>query len=560
MKTLWLLLKIHLNVNFGISALKYRFFKEKKRRWEPLLIGAAILFGGGIFVLGYSFSLFALFMAGSALNQPEIMLTMAFLVIQFIVLFFGFFYIMSAFYFSRDLNILLPLPLKPYQVMGSKFVVILINEYLTIIPMLLPALIIYGTGTHQGFFYWIKGLLLMLLSPMIPLTLIALIIVILMRFINFRKSKDLWAVLGGMLAILFGVGINFFTQRIPTGQEREFFENILRQNSGLVNLIGEKFPPSLWATYSLSRPGWEGFGYFILFIGLSFLLFFVLLWMGNQLFYKSFLSGQEVGRKKRALSHEELKAQSSRVSSPVLAVFHREWRLFIREPLYAMNGFAGMIMMPFLLMMPLLSGQEEMSNLLRPVQNPDPSSVLLITLIGAGIMLFVTSINIVACTAVSREGATFWVSKTIPLSPSRQVMGKLLHAMAISMIGVIVTSIPVYVVLRPTILRFSVILLISLPGILLINLLNLMVDVLRPKLEWNNPQEAVKQNMNGLLGMLASVAVIVILGGLAFLLFVFEVPKTLIYLILFLVTVLLNILAYKGLLALAEYRYKQIEI
>jgi ABC-2 type transport system permease protein len=543
----------------GISALKYRFFKEKKRRWETLLIGAAILFGGGSFVLGYSFFLFALFIAGSALNQPEIMLTTAFLAIQFIVLFFGFFYIMSAFYFSRDLNILLPLPLKPYQVMGSKFIVILVNEYLMIIPMLLPALIIYGTGTHQGFFYWIKGLLLMLVSPLIPLTMAALFIVILMRFINFRKSKDLWAVLGGLLAILFGIGINFFTQRIPPGQEREFIENILRQNSGLVTMIGEKFPPSLWATYSLSRWGWEGLGYFLLFLGVSFLLFLVLLWIGNQLFYKSFLSGQEVGRKKRALSHEELKAQTSRVSSPVLAVFYREWRLFIREPLYVMNGLAGMIMMPFLLLMPLLGDGGELADLLRRLQNPDPSMVLPITLAGVGIMLFVACINIVACTAVSREGATFWVSKTIPLSPSRQVMGKLLHAIAISMIGIIVTSIPLYMVFRPTPLRFLVILLISLPGILLINLLNLMVDVLRPKLEWNNPQEAVKQNMNGLLGILLSVATIIFLGGLSFLLFVFGVPEIPVYLILFIVTVLLNILAYKGLVALAEYRYSQIE-
>ena len=41
------LLKISLNVNFGISALRYRFTKERKRLWEPVLIFLSIIVGGG---------------------------------------------------------------------------------------------------------------------------------------------------------------------------------------------------------------------------------------------------------------------------------------------------------------------------------------------------------------------------------------------------------------------------------------------------------------------------------------------------------------------------------
>ena len=54
MKSFMSLLKTNLNVHFGISALKYRYFKEKKRLWEPVLIAFAVIVGGGSLVLLYS--------------------------------------------------------------------------------------------------------------------------------------------------------------------------------------------------------------------------------------------------------------------------------------------------------------------------------------------------------------------------------------------------------------------------------------------------------------------------------------------------------------------------
>ena len=46
----------------------------------------------------------------------------------------------------------------------------------------------------------------------------------------------------------------------------------------------------------------------------------------------------------------------------------------------------------------------------------------------------------------------------------------------------------------------------------MLNTMTLIIDVLRPKLEWNNPQEAIKQNMNALLSMLLSLISYGIIG------------------------------------------------
>src|SRR5690606_15496036 len=144
-------------VNFGISALKYRFTKEKKKLWEPILVLLSLLIGLGTMTGLYTLFLMGVFMAGKSLGQPEIVLTIAFVASQLIILIFGIFYIISSFYFSKDMNILIPLPIKPSQLIASKFVTILVNEYLVALPLLLPAIIIYGTSIKVNIVYWFKG-------------------------------------------------------------------------------------------------------------------------------------------------------------------------------------------------------------------------------------------------------------------------------------------------------------------------------------------------------------------------------------------------------------------
>ena len=109
MKMLLTLVKVSLNVNLGISLLKYRFTKEKKKLWEPILFIIAALFGIGSLVL-----IFSIFMVGSFYifskngQSPETIIAISFLGAQFFLLFFGIFHILSAFYFSKDMDILKP--------------------------------------------------------------------------------------------------------------------------------------------------------------------------------------------------------------------------------------------------------------------------------------------------------------------------------------------------------------------------------------------------------------------------------------------------------------------
>jgi len=138
---------MQLNVNYSISALKYRFTREKKKLWEPVLIGVAIMISFLPLLAMYTGLMMTVFAGGALIGQPEMVLVVAFVFAQFTILIFGIFYIMGTFYFSKDLETFVPMPLKPYEIIGGKFAVVMVNEYLTSLPILLPPVIIFGIGT-----------------------------------------------------------------------------------------------------------------------------------------------------------------------------------------------------------------------------------------------------------------------------------------------------------------------------------------------------------------------------------------------------------------------------
>ena len=558
MKQFISLLRISLNVNFGISALRYRFIKEKKRLWESILIFLSIIIGGGFFTAFFTMILYNIYLAGAAINSPEIVITVGLLAGQFMIFLFGILYIISAFYFSDDINILVPLPLKPYHILGCKFLVILINEYLILLPVLIPSIVIYGVGSNAGISYWFKSVFIILLSPIIPLIVASVFVLILMRLVNVRKSKDLLVVIGSLLGLFFWIVVNYYTQRISSDNPEEFIRDLLSSRINIIEELGEKLPHVFWGTYSLSKTGLDGLIYFLLIVLVSVLAFIFLLWLGNRIFYKGLLSGQEISRKKRSLTAEQINRKTQETSNPVMALFWREWKLFIRTPIYVINGLAGMIIVPFLMLMPYFDSSGETQEILSLARQSQ--FIVQATLGSLGLLLFTASINIVSCTSLSQDGRTFWISKIIPVSPKSQVTAKLLHGMAISGMGILVTIALIAFILQLPFTRLLVILILGTLGSFLLNILNLIIDVLRPKLEWNDPQEAVKQNLNGFFSILLTFIALGCWGGLSILLFNLGIPEGWVYVILGLSTAVLLIPSLIILYSLAEASYKKLEI
>ncbi len=554
------LIKTQLNINFGISALKYRFTKEKKRRWETILIALAILMGVGPLLTLYIFMMTGIFVAGTSIGKPELVLTLAFISSQMVVLVFGLFYIIGSFYFSQDMSNLAPLPLRPYEVVGSKFIVVMVNEYITAIPIIFPPLLIYGLGTGQGLFYWIKGIIMMLAAPVIPLTISTVFIMLLMRVVNLKKNKDLLAIIGGFAGVLLALSINFFVQRTPKTGGKDFFKNFLESKSDLIQEIGRKFPSGIWATYGLKEDSLAAFGYFLLFMGVSAGFFAALLWLGNLVFYKALLAGQEVTRKRKTAGAHDLERQYDRISSPVTAIIKREWKLLLRTPVYVINSLTGALIGPFILLVVMFTqgSDAETLELMKALRNPEFAPY--VALGGLALILFTAGMNLAASTSVSREGKTLWILKMIPVPAKQQVLAKLVQSYMVSVIGILTTGIVLGLALKISMVRLLAVILLGLLGSVPMVTANLLLDVFHPKLIWNSEQEAMKQNLNGGLGMLLSVIILAVLAIIAIVLILLHVNEWIIFAGLGAVSIILSALLLPALFALADRKYRDYEV
>lgn len=559
MKPFTSFIRMQLNVNYGISALKYRFIREKKKLWEPILIAVVIFVSLVPLLALYTMMMTGIFATGTLMKQPEIVLTMAFLFAQVVILFFGIFYIMGTFYFSQDIETLIPLPLRPYEVVGGKFAVVMINEYLTSMPILLPPLIIYGAGTGQNVFYWLKGIVLILTAPILPLTVAALMVMVLMRFVNFRRYKDLFAIIGGFLVIVISFSFSMLAQNIPKSGEPDYIKNMIESQSGLIDMIGSRFPPSIWATKSLSEGGIEGLGYLLMFLAVGALLFFLLLWLSNAVFYKALLAGQEVNRKKKVLTGVQRDKQYGKASGPIPAIMKREWLLLFRTPIYVLNGLVGAIIGPIMiLLMFFVQGKDEdTKQLFEMINKPEMGPYVILA--GLGLMLFTAGMNVVASTSLSREGKTFWISKLIPVSARQQVTAKFIISYFISLFGIMITGVIMWLLLGTSLhWVFGAVLVGSLGAVPMVAL-SLLLDVFHPKLVWNSEQEAMKQNMNGVIGMLLSMLVLLILGVVVFIMLMAQLPMWLVFIALGAASAIMGVLSVLALFAVAERKYRELE-
>jgi len=459
----------------------------------------------------------------------------------FIIFFFGIFYSMNTFYFSEDVENLLPLPLKPSQILGAKFFIVAIYEYMTGALILLPILIVYGVKSGGGILYWLYSVLVFLSLPIIPIALASLLVMLIMRFTNVAKNKDRFRMISAVIGILFGVGINILIQKMAIGQGTQ---QIQFGNNSLVSTASYFFPTAKFGALGLiNSANLAGLGYIILFLGLSFVVFWIFSLVGDLLYYKGVTGVSVASSSKKKLSASQLEKQV--VQSPVVKTYVlKELRILFRTPSYFINCIIMNFLWPVFLLIPFVTRSKAMSGLGQfsdILQKPDVAAYLLV--IAFGVILFVSGTNAIAATSISREGDNIFVNKYIPLSYKTQILAKIIAGVIMSSVGMFSISIAAVLLLKIPLYMFLLIIITSFIGILFSSFGGIIIDLYNPKLHWDNEQKAVKQNFNVVYSMLVNI----VFGGLAiFLTFYFKLG---------LLEVFVGLIILYGVLDLMLYKY-----
>jgi ABC-2 type transport system permease protein len=557
-----------LRSNFGLATLKYRLFKEKKDRWLVPLVGVALL---GVVPMFYGLVLLVhnVYLVLRPMGQERALLSFGILAGQLLVLLFGIYYVIAAFYFARDLDLLIPLPLRPGEVMASKFAVVVINEYLTVAAVVLPVVITLGVVSRAGAGYWVNAVLVYLALPVIPLALVSLAVVALMRVVNVSRKKDALILVGSLVLIGVSVAVQVGLGRSAGGHGQgaggvqataESLAAFFTSPNSLLNRVGAFFPPSIWATRAVAGGfGGEGLAYLALFLGVSIGLFVAMVALAEKLFYRGVIGLGETTGKKRRLSRDEMSRRVSSGRRAFAAVFGREWKIMNRTPIFLLNGVLVSVLLPalFVLMASVDTGGGggDTMSLLKMLMESNP----LIVILGAALFMTICgSINGTASSTFSREGAQFWISQVIPVAPREQAVAKFAHSYLVATLGVVTSAVVAGVFLHVKAAHLAVGSGLALVAGVFLTAVGMIIDLARPLLDWTNPQKAIKQNLNVLLALLADAGILTaVFFGVKALIKAKLAPNAVLGIV-FLGLAALSAAGYVALLRFADKRYPEI--
>jgi ABC-2 type transport system permease protein len=567
-RTVLTVIRAGLRSNFGLAVLKHRLLKEKKDRWLVPVIGLAVIGVGPMF---YGIVLLVQNVYGvlKPMGQERALLSLGFLAGQFLILIFGVYYVISAFYFSRDLELLIPLPLRPAEVMASKFAVIVINEYLTVAAVVLPIVITFGVLAKGGAGFWVNTALVYLALPVIPLAVVSLLAVVMMRFINVSRKKDALILIGSVLLIVMALGVQIVLGRSAgnggPGASAAAIAAFFTSPGSLLNRVGAFFPPGIWATRAVAG-GFtgEGLAYLALLWGVSIGLFMGMVFLAEALFYRGVVGLGETTGKRRRLTRAEMSRRVSSGRRAVSAVFWREWKIMNRTPIFLLNGTLVVVLFPaiFVLMATINTGgggsggTGDAMAILKAMASKNPLAVILAT---ALFMTVCGSLNGTSSSTFSREGAQFWISRVIPVAPREQAAAKFLHSYLVAVLGVITAGGVGAVVLHLEAAHIAAAAGLALVAGVLLTAVGMAIDLARPLLDWTNPQKAIKQNLNVLLALLADIGLLTgVFFGVKALLKA-KLGTNAVLGAVFVALLLLAAASYAALLRFADKRYPEIE-
>ena len=466
------------------------------------------------------FTLYMMFNTAMAqlqpLQQEGAVLALGFHISSLVTFLFSIFLIPSIFYFSKDSETLLALPLPPQTILSAKFSVCLVYEYAFTLIVCVPLYIAYANNAAIGIPYILLALAIFITLPIYPLVLSSIITMLLMRFVPFFKNRDRFNMIAGILSIILAFGFSFAMNSGTIAEDPNALISMLTQgNNSMISLFSKIFPAIPFAAEALISSDALQLVYYIL---ITCAALAVLVILGKWLYFKGAIGFSETKSSRKELSAKDF-ARVSR-HSKVRTYLIKELRLLIRTPVYAINCIGMCVLMPIKLLVIFITADADVLLQQLPDITPYLDGMLpYAVLAGMASGFLFSNLNMISSTAISREGTNISFMKYIPMSLKQQLQAKVLSGILMSVISMLLTMVCVYFLLPifPLTWYFAAAA-ASLITIVLGNYASLALDILHPKLVWEQEAAAVKQNMSGIVSMLAGMAMTVVTCVLLFIL------------------------------------------
>lgn len=419
------------------------------------------------------------------------------LLMNFIILFGkSIFESLNALYFSKDLKILLRMPIKSKDIVNGKLINMILSEYQMETIMLAIPMIVYGILTKAGVLFYTYMIIILAILPIIPIVITSTIISIIMRFTNIIKNKTevmYIAIIASLIALDllftgFNHNINFSIV--------EFKETVFRIN-GISEEIANRFvliKPTM--STLLNYNNIVGLRNCILYILESIVTYIVGVFIISKVYLKGAI-GTTINSQKANKANKRLTIEDFKKKDKKKTYLSKEIKVIARTPIFCIQCLIIPIIYPLTIMMVVsiavvlskLIGVDLVSDLMNKMN----TSQMAMIFIAVGEVFFM--MNFCSIIGISKESKSAILTKTIPIGFKTQFNLKTYLGKTMNLLSVLIITFAYFLATKnpvQTIVIFAILYFLDSIG----EKIKLYIDSRKPQIDWDNEYAMMKQNTN----------------------------------------------------------------
>ena len=459
-----------------------------------------------------------------------------------VIMFFGFTSVSSTYYTGKGEEFLMSLPLTPAQFFGAKFAVSFVSDAIMGLGMFAISSFVYGynEGLLTNPLFYLGFLITAIAFSVTAVFIIYLLFILILYFFPVLRKRKLLTGVATVLLIAFCIAyamMNSFASLMFS--DSQFVNTKVSSSINMIFGLGEKLPFFMYISGALNGKIIP----ILILAALASLVIFVLIPLFGKMYITSINGFSDVKTKKiTELKAEQVIKKDVRSFSVFHALFRRDVINVIREPAFFANGPLFVFLFPVILSVSFVIGfvmsGESLSELINELQmkileaSPEMLEKVkyyIILGLGAFTIWSGTFANI-ATTSFSREGKALKDLKAMPVHNNLIIKIKFWHAMMYVGIADIISIIililinslfGLFIGLSDFIMMCLIITIMAASISVTLIFIDMLIDTANPKLEWENPMAASKQNFNVLWSMLLTM----VTCAIAIVLIVFVLPK-----------------------------------
>ncbi len=508
------LTKIFLKNSF--SNMDARMGISTKSKSKIIVYGLLFLYFAGLIIfLGYN-----LLDGLIAIHQETIFVGMILFMIFGLGIIQTIFSSINILYFTKDSEYLLPLPLKPYQIILARTNVMLIAEYVIIFLIGFIPLVMYGILTGAGIVYYLTMILSVILVPILPVLLISMLIMFIMSFARLTKNRNRFQLFATLLVLAIIIALSISTSGMKQDLTNEEMAQMVVQANGMIELVKGYVPTVDYLMEALTTNSlFTAIVEVLKTLGITIIGFIVYMLIAQKIYFKGLVGNLFGGG--ASSSNKEINQKEYRNSKLYKSYVGKEFKNMARNPVFLMQCLIPAILIPIIMVVVVYTGLNSdgmgLEQITQMVQQM-PTNTFIIACAILGVIQFFTMFIYISITAISRDGENAVFMKYIPVPLYKQYLYKIIPNIIMNIVTIIITlGMAEYLLGLPAITLIALFIIATIMGILQ-SIAMIIVDLKRPKLNWDSEYAVAKQNLNLVFPVLLAMINIAIMVGLVFLL------------------------------------------